>query len=1467
MRPLLRLLVLLVVGTVASVVGLVAALTLAPPGRALLARNVGAWLGRVVRGSVQVGAVGGSFLRDLDLRRLEVRDEEGVLLAQLPRVRLRYRIPTLTPRRIVLDGVDLERPVINLVRHRGGRWNFEEVLRLGEGKGGGAPIYLEFDDVHLRDGTLAIAYPWPGGDVRGARRDSVIAAARATPGHLVIDTPEGTKRVVTASGLTAVLARLRVSDPDRRPIFLALDSLRADVNDPGVQLRDLKGRAEYANNALTFAFRRAALPGTVASADGRARWPHDTILYDFRARAGQVALADLRFISPDFPAMTGRGTVRALSSSGSHTEYDLRDLALADGAERIEGRLVAITDVRRGLGVRNLELRLTGVDLDKVRPYLDTLPFHGWVTGPVRADGYLTALVAQGEWVFTDAAVPGRPESRFGFAGGFRTGGAQGLTFDSVRVTGGDFDLGTIRNLAPAVLLAGRLAADGVLDGPLHDATFTGVARHQDGARPPSAVRGTMRLDTRGEPVRVAADVELEPLAFAGIRATFPAIRSRGELRGHVRLAGALERMAVEAEVRGEVGDVTAFGTVTLLPPRWGADSLRLAFRALDLAALLDRGPATALDGTLDASGTLDTLVAPAGEVRLRLTGGRVREVQVDSARLALAVRDSLVTVDTADASAGGVRVTGGGTLGWAAPHAGRLRLVLHADSLTGLDSLVRVATGLARDTLPDDVPLDGIVDGRVELLGSLDSLSASASLEARGFHFERVRMPAFQAEARWIGGRRPWAVLSLATDSVSRGPLFLRDASLRVAGPADSVAWAAATSAGPLAGLAASGRLWVRDSLRTFALDSLGLRLPAHAWRLEAPATLALDEPAPAVSPLRLLATDGAGDVAVAGRVPFTGAGALTVEALGLDVRDLAALAQLDTAGLGGELGLRLELGGTRLAPTIRGTWSLEDLRMGDTRGPLAIGALDYADRRLRAGADLWRTGTQVLAMEVDLPLDLAFAPVPARRVEGPLMVRATADSADLAVLEALTPSVRQVAGRLAADVRLEGTWAAPRLAGAVTLAGGAMTIPGLGVRWTGMEGRAELVGDSVRLVRLTLASAGGGRLDADGVLRVGTGGVDVDVGLRADRFRAIQRNDFLDLTASGRLRLAGPLTGMTVTGSARADEGVLYFADLLNKRVIDLDDPENRQFIDTTLIARRNLGEAFQTRLVDGLRVQDLAVEIGNDFWLRSSEANIKLEGRVRANKARAQYRLDGTLSATRGRYTLAIGPVKRDFQVTRGNVRYFGTPDLNAELDIEAQHVVRTTRNEELPVIAKVGGTLLVPSLHLESTRRPPLSETDLVSYLITGTPASEAAALGQGEVVQNAVGAVLAATSSELERALISDLGLPIDMLQIKPGVQQGPQGQTGVGFLSLSAGWQIGRRTWFTFNAGVCPSALGEFNARNLGVGLEYRFSRSWKVQAVVEPAVRFCGATSAAGNLAGTLRYQLGADFLYAREF
>jgi hypothetical protein len=329
---------------------------------------------------------------------------------------------------------------------------------------------------------------------------------------------------------------------------------------------------------------------------------------------------------------------------------------------------------------------------------------------------------------------------------------------------------------------------------------------------------------------------------------------------------------------------------------------------------------------------------------------------------------------------------------------------------------------------------------------------------------------------------------------------------------------------------------------------------------------------------------------------------------------------------------------------------------------------------------------------------------------------------------------------------------------------------------------------------------------------------------------------------------------------------EGVWYFRDAVAKRVVNLDEPWVRALIDTTLLGDGRLRSSFRSRFLDSLRIRGLELVMGESVWLRSTEANIQLSDTITVDKEKQNYRLRGTLRAERGTYRLIVGPVTREFTVTEGTVRYFGTPDLDAALDIEARHVVNPVplpgreTADQVTVLAHIGGTLLVPRLTLRAEERD-MPQAEVISYLMFGVPSVGAATEGgagstQRYLVQSAASSLV---SGELSRVLISDLGVPLDYVEIRPGSPEDPM--SGALF---AAGWQIGPKTFLILNAGFCqgrPVSL----TNTFGASMQYRFDRSWRAEASFEP-LRTCAAPAVEAQTQSVVR-QLGLDLLWEKRF
>ncbi len=1443
-----------------GLLGSAAAVLWSPPGQRLLARVVTTLISARVAGRVDIGGIRGSLLGHAVLERVAVHDSLGGLVLTAERLEVRYILADLLAGRLVFHDVRVERPVIHLIRLRRSRWNYEEVFRTKPGAPGGSSPLVELHDLVIHDGTIRV-------DVATTPRPPKLPLARyaTAPAQPRIESSaDGPVRVYGLAALDARVPLVRISTPARDPILVRIAELRGKLADPSLTITAMQAEIITAGDSLRFRLDHASMPGTVVQGGGAVRWPQDTVLFDWSLAADTVDLDDLRWISPDFPSWQGRGEVVARSTSNTQTEYRLEQLVLGRGVTRAVGRMVALVDTKRGLGFRDLDLALTQAPLEVMRPYLDTLPFAGTLDGQLRLDGFLDAMRVAGELRFADALVQGQPLSTFRTDGVIHFGGVEGAVFDGFQLLDASVALGTVHRVVPAMLLPGRLHLVGQLNGSWQNARFDGLAEHQAPNQAMSRLLGAVRLDTRQEALGVEMDATFDRLSFDALRSGYPSLTPHGGLTGRVITSGSLASLWLDADVTGDLGTVRAVGRITALAPRWAADSLALTFSRVDLDALLGKGGSTALNGRMQLRGTIDTLIPPDGTVALDLDRSRVGGLTFDQATLRLAARAGMLQVDSATVRWPEGQILGQGAIGWAVPDSGSLHLEAWAASLQPFDSLLRAATGIVRDTL---VPrtLDGLARLTLDLHGSLDRAAVVGRLDAEDVVLDQWRVGVLGADLTADSLGAKGLTLALTADSLGNATLLGRAVAVQLRGRADSLAFA---GEGTLNGLQlATAGAWQGDSIRQrIALDSLSLAFPRQQWRLERPTQIRLaDGLAMIDDTLSLRTRDGSGAITLFGSFPGDVPGTMTANAVGLDLADLVGLMQGDTSAVAGLAALDLRLGGTRETPTMRGSAAITGPVLGSVRAPMVRAAFDYQSQMLRSHLTFWRTGDAMLDVDIAVPFDLALAARNERKLAGPIAISARADSVDLAVFEAFTPNIRNATGTVQLDLQGSGTWAAPRLGGSLVVRDGRMRLPSLGTIYDQVNGWARFSGDSLLLDSLSMGGDGG-TLRTTGSIRFDqlTSPV-LDLTFDASGFLAMNVPNYLKLRAEAlNITLRGPIARPVLRGSGTLSGSVLYFADLVTKDIVNLEDPAFLDLVDTLALRRQRLGAGFQNRFLDSLRIEGLRFRLGSDVWLRSSEANVQLEGAVTIEKSRRQYRLAGTFTAPRGTYTLKIPYLPaRDFTVESGTVSYYGSPDLNAELDLQARHIVHTVDGEDVPIVAHIEGSIQVPRLTLTSPGRN-LPDRDLISLLMFGLPQGQLGGNQRAQVASTAQSLLLGAVTGELSR-LVTETSLGIDLLEVRSGFLQ--QGQQGPSLTQLLAGFQLSRRFFATFNAGFCTGGGSNspvFSRNNLGASIEYRLSREFRLKASAEP-VGTCQA-----NTASTLlprRYQFGTDLLWEREY
>ena len=1438
-------------------------------GRAVVSSAILDLANNSLNGSVTVSAIEGTFLGGLIARDVKITGQDGVRFAEIAALQLSYGLRDLLGGRLVLGRLTLTSLEINLMQPRGRPMNVVEIFGsrasdreepTGASDSRGPRLVVAFRDVDITDAEITIRTPLDSNEVLGRDVEQVAG---------------GPMWVRRFSKLDAVMPYVRIASPDpaHQGVRFDVASISALISHPALELTGARGTVEVRNDSVLLDFTDLRLPDCRAEVYGLIDLAGDREQYDLEVRAHGVATDQIRSLVNELPAgMSGSGTfvVRSLPNAVEFAGSGVTFNGLSGGGTAT-GDISMVVGPESHWAFRNTRLDLDDLDLEYVRAFFDTLPVAGRVTGRFEADGPREQMTLGLDIVLRDSLVAGWPISVFDGAGTVSLGVPGDLVFHDYIISHADFDLGTVQRILAGVELNGRLSGSGTINGPWLELAFNGDMWHFDDPEFVTEASGDVRIDARGDTLGVWSDLMFEALALDGIRPSYPSIRIGGTFEGRVVTAGYLDSLWVDAAVAGQGGALFVEGHVSPLSVRRAAYGMDVRVSRLNLAELYPGLPRTVLFGRMQGTWVDDSLQGQSADMHAILRASTLEGVSLDSVSWNLAVANGLLVLDSVRGSGRGLEAYAAGALGIGAENDGSIAAFVATDSMGLLEPFLSGLFG----PLPDELSVtarrpSGSLRADVQVVGSLSDYHASAEFQGRRIDRGSVFVDSLGGRVEWNSGARR-ALFEMSLDSLELGAWVFADIEVALDGPIDSLEWFARSRFGAdgWGGAIARGMLISTSGKRTMPVDLMAFQLATGQWSVDLPAVVEFSDSGIDFVRNTITRRDAAGKVTIEGRLPFAGTGMLAASVEGLPAEDLWMLIQRPYRNVRGEVSGNFTLAGTAADPTMVLFVGLRQGVFGEFRAPQMLGEWRYENRRVQGDVRLLRTGEEILNVNVQLPVDLALTEVERRRLPGEISIRAVADGVDLSFMDAINPVVRRTAGMLYADVGITGTWENPELDGNLSIEDGTVTYPVLGVRHNDLNGSVVMSGDTIRIERFVVAS-GNGSAELSGFLRLEELTKPVlNIRINAKEFHGATVRDFVSVTATGSAELTGPFFGGTLSGEGTVTRGVLYFADLVEKEIINIEDTllAREGLVDPALIRRQGLGVAFENRFLDSLRIDNLRLEMGPDVWLRSTEANIQLLGSVTINKELNEYRFNGTLRTPRGTYTLSPGPslvqlvASRNFDVTRGEVTYFGTPDLNAALDIDARHRVRTVRGDDITVFVHIAGTLYEPSLTFTSDIRPPISADEILSYLFFSAPSFHALAGGSGaengRLVRQGLTQFLGAVSGQLENLAISDLSLPLEYLQIRP------QWGTSVIAGEVAVGKRLGDRWFLTVSPQICYNeGQGGLDA-NVGAGLEYRLSRDWLFSLSGDP-VQSCAI---ARSHATTLKYQLGADIFWEKRY
>lgn len=1475
---------MLVIGA-AAIGGLVAA-TQSEGGREWIRRVAERELSRRLRAKIHLGTLSGSFLTDLRVDSVRIADlDDSVFVATGP-VRVTFDPRDLADGRIILRSAEVERPYVVIRHELTGAWTHQKLFRRSEVRRarrartafGGVFV---IQDVKVHGGEFALLLPSTPDSAPGAR---VLRAWRWQ--NIELDLPRG-----------------RFAYPDSTGIHLDIARLDVDERTPPFDFRDVVGNVRIWRDTLRAELSQFTLPGSNGRALGRVTWGGGrTAQYAFRVESDSVALADVAWINPAIPTEGGgkmRLDVRNDPRDPQLVEYVITQMDVRSHASRLAGQMT--------WGVKGSEVALRNVDLEMAP--LDAalltrfnrgplpIPLAGRLTGRLRARGGPLAafVVDDADATFYDRNVPGAT-ARARASGTIDLREPAMPVFKGLAVDLAHFDLRTAQFWEPSLpRLNGTLSGRAVLDSAwgdlrLRDADIT----HVDGDAPASRVVGRARLRWETEtPLRWDLDAQALPVSFTTLARSFPAIPLRGEYEGPIRTSGTADVLSIVSSLEGPAGRFnTDLYVDHALPSRRIAGNLRV--EALDPRTLfVGRGvPEGEVSGNLRGDVSFDSLAALGGNVELEVERSILEGVRVYSGRGRLRFANGFARLDTLALETSAADIGAGGALGLGEAYSDTLRLRIRMDSLGGFRPVLGRPVG-------DSLSGNALLDARLH--GWLRDFAADVTVTAGDLFLAGHRANVAELDAELIGlPAAPGGALHLRSDTLSMANLRLQslraDASLAGREPA-GISLRALGQFGTR--LDFGGLLALRGDTTSLLADSLTLRTALHSWRMTSPTRLSLADGGFRLDSLVLAASENS-RVTLSGGMPTEGGLDLRMLAQDLPMADVAELMQMREIERG-LLSADAQFGGTRGEPTFEAD---VELRGGLLRGV----RLDTLTARLVAQRDrldlqmlLGRRNAPSAVADATLPLQLHLDGAGIRMLDdGPVRGTVRADSLDLGVFESLTRGIGGARGSLQLALALGGTWARPTATGDLRVRNGSLAPPGLGnVRWRNVEADIGFLGDSIAIRSVAANSpvqglSRPGRLTMSGWLSLrDRDDPKLDVRANSRAFNVYAQPGVADVDMSGELRLAGGLERATLSGALTADRAIIAIPELATKDVISLQGPDRFAALDTIVIADNGGAQRALPEFLQNLSVANVPITMGGDVWIRSSEANINLGGQVSVTRGRitrgpnagqVQLAITGPLQTVRGTYRLNLGPVQRTFTVEQGEIRFFGDPDFNPSLNVNALHTVRQYSEQgvrpDVRVRVHLGGTLRQPTAELSTPDSMRVTNADLVSYLVTGGPSFEIARDGNvsataARVVLGSLGSVL---GGKVAGGLCDDAQVTTAGLEAYEGSARDVGGSILAGS-RFNCAKQVGDRAFVRLDAGLC--GVGQFVSQNggnsalsfgdaLGVKLDYLLGKGFSASFGVEPptSAMLCAsdASTSARGFVPTPR-QVGVDLFRAWRF
>jgi translocation and assembly module TamB len=437
--------------------------------------------------------------------------------------------------------------------------------------------------------------------------------------------------------------------------------------------------------------------------------------------------------------------------------------------------------------------------------------------------------------------------------------------------------------------------------------------------------------------------------------------------------------------------------------------------------------------------------------------------------------------------------------------------------------------------------------------------------------------------------------------------------------------------------------------------------------------------------------------------------------------------------------------------------------------------------------------------------------------------------------------PDIKNTKGQLEGKIKLSGKLLDPKIASTLYLKNGQFTFPELGTTLNNINLQSNYSTNNNQLKITGSFKSKENIAQLSGTIDLSKANYPTLISIQGNNLNFVDLPHYkISISPDIQIHLSYPK--MTLTGTINIPKADITPTDFSNTTVM----PDEVIYVGMPKKQNFNLFSNFNL---------DLNVILGENIHIQYQDFQASLTGEIHITQTPGNTALGtGELYTTTGKYHV-YGQL---LTIQRGRLIYAGNALLNPGLDIRAARDIKTITtnagasefsktpvfqptyigNDELTVGVQVHGTAKKPIIALFSN--PTMSQSDMLSYLLFGTPQSQIKGTAQLGALLNATSALNAngkTPLSDMTNGIQNKLGL--NELGLGSTEIFNPTTGTASATTSFIVGKQLARNLYIHYSIGL-------FNPVSI-LNLRYKLSKRWAIQSE-------------------TSTIDSGVDFLYTLE-